>query len=211
MSIMKLGLLGLVMTTSVLTGLLAPATPTRGHAAETAAVANYRFSGSCTIRCTDGRCEVFCSAGSVAAFDLFDPSSPAVHNTRAAPASRGTVIEGTVSVTVDLNLNDEVGYLREDGRLATGLGLAVSTASATTNSNTGFLGFLQGTWIVQCPHGHQDRVDDTTRNHDCEKCGAKAVDDGTAKVVCPVGHVDGVSGVTLQHQCSTCGRQCRRN
>lgn len=78
-------------------------------------------------------------------------------------------------------------------------------------------GFLRGTWIVRCPNGHDDQVDDITRNHDCEKCGAKAVDGGTANVVCPDGHATRVTGVTESHLCSyplpgggTCGKQARR-
>jgi hypothetical protein len=72
-------------------------------------------------------------------------------------------------------------------------------------------GFLIGTWVVRCPIGHDDVVHDITRNHDCEKCGRRSVDRGSARVVCPVGHTDAVNDITAQHVCSTCGKQCRRN
>ena len=78
-------------------------------------------------------------------------------------------------------------------------------------------GFLDGTWIVRCPKGHDDQVDDITRNHDCETCGEKAVDDGNANVVCPDGHATHVGGITRSHLCTfnlpgggICGKQCRR-
>jgi hypothetical protein len=76
---------------------------------------------------------------------------------------------------------------------------------------------LEGTWIVRCPRGHDDQVDDITCNHDCEKCGLKSVDGGTADVVCPDGHATRVGGVTRTHSCTfplpgggICGKQCRR-
>lgn len=81
-------------------------------------------------------------------------------------------------------------------------------------------GFLEGTFIVRCPNGHDDQVENITHNHDCEKCGAKAVDDGRANVVCPDGHggpENHVEAITRQHQCQhpmpgggICGKQCRR-
>jgi len=80
-------------------------------------------------------------------------------------------------------------------------------------------GFLEGTWIVRCEDGHDDKVEDITRNHTCE-CGKKSVDGGTAIVVCPDGHggkENKVEGITRQHQCQhplpgggICGKQCRR-
>lgn len=79
-------------------------------------------------------------------------------------------------------------------------------------------GFLRGTFVVRCPNGHDDTVEGITRNHDCEKCGSKAVDGGTAMVVCPDGHATRVEGVTEGHLCTQpiddqghlCGKQCRR-
>lgn len=78
-------------------------------------------------------------------------------------------------------------------------------------------GFLRGTWIVRCPKGHDDQVEDITKDHDCEKCDAKAVDSGSANVVCPHGHATHVEGITESHLCSEplpgggiCGMQCRR-
>lgn len=72
------------------------------------------------------------------------------------------------------------------------------------------MAYLEGTFIVRCTNGHDDRVDGTTANHDCETCGAKSVDWGAANVVCPNGHADLVGGITTQHVCSHCGAQCRR-
>jgi len=70
---------------------------------------------------------------------------------------------------------------------------------------------LRGNWDVVCPAGHVDRVTGITRNHDCEKCPAKSVDNGNARVKCPhCGMVDPVSGGTEQHLCSKCGNQTRR-
>lgn len=91
--------------------------------------------------------------------------------------------------------------------LLSGCSFAAATAVA---SKAMAMGFLTGTWIVRCPAGHDDRVDDTTRNHDCEKCGRKTVDDGTALVVCPNGHTTPVGGITVQHKCGLCGAECRR-
>ena len=36
--------------------------------------------------------------------------------------------------------------------------------------------FIEGTFIVRCQNGHDDQVDSVTHNHDCDECGAKAVD-----------------------------------
>ncbi len=86
-------------------------------------------------------------------------------------------------------------------------------ASLTPQTKAAALGFLEGTYIVQCLDGHRDLVSDITRNHTCEKpgCGKKSVTDGTAYLVCPDGHVSGpVGGITRQHKCGTCGKQCRR-
>lgn len=78
-------------------------------------------------------------------------------------------------------------------------------------------GYLHGTYVVRCPKGHDDRVDDYTRNHKCEKCGAKAVVNGKAIIVCPDGHTNQVSGVTESFRCKfklvggkLCGKECRR-
>jgi hypothetical protein len=83
-------------------------------------------------------------------------------------------------------------------------------------------GFLEGTFIVRCRNGHDNQVENITRNHDCDVsgCGAKSVDEGTANVVCPRGHggpENHVEGVTRQHQCQhpepsggICGLPCRR-
>jgi hypothetical protein len=73
-------------------------------------------------------------------------------------------------------------------------------------------GFLEGTWVVRCPRGHDDYVTDITRNHDCETCNTKAISDGAGRVVCPNGHASFVSGVTRQHKCPEqgCGLECRR-
>ena len=70
---------------------------------------------------------------------------------------------------------------------------------------------LRGSWDVVCPAGHVDRVDAVTRDHDCDKCGSKCVDNGTARVRCPhCGKVDAVGGVTEQHMCSACNKQTRQ-
>ena len=70
---------------------------------------------------------------------------------------------------------------------------------------------LLGTWIIWCPNGHQDEVNDVTDNHDCTVCGNQTVNGGAAIPVCPNGHhVDIVGGVTTSHLCSVCGDECRR-
>ena len=80
-------------------------------------------------------------------------------------------------------------------------------------------GFLEGTYIVRCANGHDDQVEDITRNHDCEHDDdLKSVDDGRANLVCPDGHGDNhVEGITREHTCNhalptggICGKQCRR-
>jgi hypothetical protein len=77
-------------------------------------------------------------------------------------------------------------------------------------------GFLEGTWKVRCPKGHDDIVENITRNHTCEECGVKAVDDGRAIVLCPDGHENRVEGITRRHLCqyklpngNACGKECR--
>ena len=72
-------------------------------------------------------------------------------------------------------------------------------------------GFLEGIWIVECPNGHRDIVEEVTEDHTCEKCGVAAVGDGNANVVCPNGHVSWVSGITEKHTCPNegCGKECR--
>ena len=92
--------------------------------------------------------------------------------------------------------------------------LVISGSSAEANG----IGFLDGTWIVRCRRGHDDQVEDITRNHDCEHdCDEKSVDDGSANVVCPDGHATHVEGITRSHLCTyplpqggVCGKQCRR-
>ena len=79
-------------------------------------------------------------------------------------------------------------------------------------------GFLRGTFVVRCPNGHDDTVEGITRNHDCEKCDKKSVDEGTAMIVCPDGHATRVEGITEGHLCTEviddaghqCAKQCRR-
>ena len=96
-------------------------------------------------------------------------------------------------------------------------GIAVMLFSAPAAARR-FDGFLVGTFIVRCPNGHDDQVENITRNHDCEKCGAKAVDGGKAKVVCPDGHATPVEAITRQHKCTQplpgggeCAKQCLRS
>ena len=78
-------------------------------------------------------------------------------------------------------------------------------------------GSLIGTFYVYCKKCKQvDKVEDITRNHDCENCKNKSVDGGTAYVVCPKGHWQDnkVEGLTKQHLCGKkvgdgiCGKQC---
>ena len=71
------------------------------------------------------------------------------------------------------------------------------------------MGFLEGTWIVQCPNGHRDVVDGITNDHSCDECGLATVGDGDANVLCRNGHVSWVSGVTEGHPCPNCGQECR--
>ena len=131
----------------------------------------------------------------------------------------------------------EVNYLKQDknGQVTTNTvalsrrafvktavvtGSALAIGAIVVSSATpavAYDGFLEGTWIVRCRNGHDDQVDGITRNHDCEKCGVKSVDGGTADVVCPAGHATRVGGVTRDHACSfplpsggICGKQCRR-
>jgi len=103
------------------------------------------------------------------------------------------------------------------------LTLALAVGSAPTNelaaATRGSIGFLEGTFIVRCPRGHDDQVEDITRNHDCSHgdCGLRSVDDGRATVLCPDGHANHVEGITRQHKCTfplpsggECAKQCRR-
>jgi hypothetical protein len=106
---------------------------------------------------------------------------------------------------------------RSATRLLVTLGIGVVLLSAPAAARV-FDGFLVGTFIVRCPNGHDDQVEDITRNHDCEWCGAKAVDGGRARVVCPDGHATHVEGITRQHKCTQplpgggeCAKQCRRS
>ncbi len=72
------------------------------------------------------------------------------------------------------------------------------------------MAFLRGKWIVRCVNGHDDEVDGITKNHDCDTCDKKSVDNGTANVVCPNGHASPVGGITESHICPECDLQCRR-
>jgi hypothetical protein len=74
-------------------------------------------------------------------------------------------------------------------------------------------GFLEGTWVVQCPNGHNNIVSGITRNHTCENddCGVKSVSDGGAIVVCRSGHTSGVGNITRHHKCPICEEECRRD
>jgi hypothetical protein len=65
-------------------------------------------------------------------------------------------------------------------------------------------GFLEGTFYIYCMKCKQvDKVENLTRNHECENCKNKSVDGGTGYVVCPKGHWrdNKVEGITKQHLC----------
>ena len=96
-------------------------------------------------------------------------------------------------------------------------GLASFGVKSKISAKTPNAGFLRGTYVVRCYNGHDDIVEGITRNHDCEHCDAKSVDEGTANVVCPNGHATRVEGITESHTCTqslpnggVCGLQCRR-
>src|SRR5262249_27821308 len=111
---------------------------------------------------------------------------------------------------------------RRDAIKMTAAAAVAGVAALVVPSRASAEGFLEGTFIVRCKNGHDDKVENLTRNHTCEHEGGglKSVDGGTAIVVCPDGHggpENRVEGITRQHQCQTklpsggiCGKQCRR-
>jgi hypothetical protein len=74
--------------------------------------------------------------------------------------------------------------------------------------------YLWGTWIVRCPKGHDDKVEDGTAQHKCEKCGLQVFKDGKVTAVCPKGHpnVIELKGRTESATCKVadCKSECCR-
>jgi hypothetical protein len=112
------GRLGLMLAISGLMSLVLSAVSSQGYAAEAARAGNFRWSGQCQIRCADGRCQYVCATSVVAAFNVLDAKVKAEAALRAEARKQGTVIEGTVQVTVDLDkFIDQTGPLGSAGAI----------------------------------------------------------------------------------------------
>jgi len=89
---------------------------------------------------------------------------------------------------------------------------------------------LVGTWVVRCPDGHDNTVNDITCQHECEttlpsgqKCGKQVFDGSWVTVVCPdqgahpnrVNAGEGRDGNRdtwlKSKKCDTCGKECNRS
>src|SRR5438874_210584 len=86
---------------------LAAATPAGGGtAASLAAVSpvakQFSFTASCTVKCTGGQCKQYCDSGTVFAIDERDAKFQAELKLRQDAGREGTVVEGTVSVSVTI-------------------------------------------------------------------------------------------------------------
>lgn len=75
---------------------------TRDESAVMASASEFRFDASCTVRCSNGSCQQVCTTGVVYAFDAGSARIQAEARLRAEAARQGTVVEGTVSVSVTL-------------------------------------------------------------------------------------------------------------
>jgi hypothetical protein len=64
--------------------------------------AKFKWDGACTIKCNDGQCKFICDSGVVAAVNAFDAKLKAEAALRAKASSQGTIVEGSIKVTVDL-------------------------------------------------------------------------------------------------------------
>jgi hypothetical protein len=62
----------------------------------------FTWDGQCTIRCSNGQCQFFCDHGAGVAYSSADAQVQAEAQLRQHASSSGTVIEGTVRVTVRL-------------------------------------------------------------------------------------------------------------
>ncbi len=125
-----------LMAVTLTTGLVLPsAVPTQGHAAEAATAGNFQWSGECQIRCADGRCQQYCSTGIVIAFNAFDAKLKAEGELRARASSQGTVVEGTIRVTINLfNFEGHAGVVPQGppdrGALQAGARMLVAALSS---------------------------------------------------------------------------------
>ena len=71
----------------------------------TAAVARhaakeFSFTASCTVKCVGGQCKQHCESGTIFAIDERDAKFQAELKLRQEASREGTVVEGTVSVSV---------------------------------------------------------------------------------------------------------------
>jgi hypothetical protein len=137
LKVLKAGLRLMVLAAAMF-GLQAPATTAKRHAPEAAVAAKFRWTGECNLRCTDGRCVSVCLTGAVFAVDAFDAKLKAEAEFRARTSSQGTVIEGTVRVTVVLDLFEARGLA--GGTEPGSTGRVVHLAAATTTTQGGFPG-----------------------------------------------------------------------
>jgi hypothetical protein len=64
--------------------------------------AKFKWDGTCTIKCDGGQCRFVCDSGVVAAVSARDARLKAEAALRAKASSQGTIVEGSVKVTVDL-------------------------------------------------------------------------------------------------------------
>lgn len=67
-----------------------------------AKASEFRFDASCTVRCNSGSCQQVCPGGLVYAFDAGSARIQAEARLRAEAARQGTVVEGTVNISVTL-------------------------------------------------------------------------------------------------------------
>jgi hypothetical protein len=130
MSTKKSSMFGLALAMSGLMGLASSAVPTQGHAADVAATAKFKWTGNCVIQCSNGRCEPICLTDTVIAIDAFDAKLKAEAALRAKASTQGTIIEGTVQLTVVLNLFEFDKQSNVMGHVAIGREITLAAAEA---------------------------------------------------------------------------------
>jgi hypothetical protein len=124
-----------------LVGLLPSTAPALAHASGTAAAAKFRWYGECNVQCSNGRCVPVCRTDTVFAVDALDAKLKAEAQFRAQASTQGTIIEGTVRVSVVLDL-----FESHDRAGRSGLGSLdrrIILAAATAPAQAGFPGHFR--------------------------------------------------------------------
>jgi hypothetical protein len=103
----KSSLLTLVLAIGGMLGLVPYTAPAQSQSVKATTATRFRWSGECQIKCEDGRCENYCATGLVVGVDAGDAKIKAEAELRSQASRRGTVVEGTIRVTVTVDFAEQ--------------------------------------------------------------------------------------------------------